>query len=78
MQELLSAFTEINNLSKRETEVFNHLVLGVGSRAEDISKMLGIRPNTVRIHLKNINTKLRVRGKTEALQKFLRFSLGNF
>ena len=64
------------SLSKREQDVLTLLVNRIVN-AEEISKRLGISQNTVRIHVKNINTKVRVRSKSEILSTFIGF-LGTF
>jgi CheY-like chemotaxis protein/DNA-binding CsgD family transcriptional regulator len=72
LREPLTAFVEKHNLSKREHEVLALLVHQVVS-AEDISEQLGISRNTVRIHLKNINTKVGTNSKSELLGRFIEF-----
>ncbi|NRA68362.1 MAG: helix-turn-helix transcriptional regulator [Pseudobacteriovorax sp.] len=65
-------FSRKYNLSKRETDVLTLLVSRVVN-AEQISRHLGISQNTVRIHVKNINTKVGVRSKSEILSSFIGF-----
>ncbi|MFW7380640.1 MAG: response regulator [Oligoflexus sp.] len=74
--EPLKAFSEKHSLSKREQDVLALLVNQVVS-AEDISDQLGISRNTVRIHLKNINTKAGTTSKSELLGKFIEFVIQN-
>lgn len=69
-------FSRKHNLSKREQDVLTLLVSRVVN-AEQISKHLGISQNTVRIHVKNINTKVGVRSKSEILSAFIGF-LGSY
>lgn len=53
------------SLSNRELDVLN--VLATGSRTEEAAWQLGISPNTLRTHLKNILVKLEARSKLEAV-----------
>lgn len=64
------------NLSKREQEVLALLANQIVS-AEDISDQLSISRNTVRIHLKNINTKVGTNSKSELLGRFIEFVIQN-
>ena len=68
----LQEFTRLHGLSKREFDVLSLLVHQVVS-AESISEHLGISRNTVRIHLKNINTKVGTTSKSELLGKFIEY-----
>jgi two-component system response regulator len=72
MKDSLEQFAQKHNLSKRELDVLQLLVQQVVS-AEDISEKLGISRNTVRIHLKNINTKVGTNSKSELLGRFIEF-----
>ena len=72
LKEPLVAFVAKYNLSKREHDVLSLLVHQVVS-AENISEHLGISRNTVRIHLKNINTKVGTTSKSELLGRFIEF-----
>ncbi|SMF49106.1 response regulator [Pseudobacteriovorax antillogorgiicola] len=72
LKEPLEAFVAKHGLSKREHDVLALLVHQVVS-AENISEHLGISRNTVRIHLKNINTKVGTTSKSELLGKFIEF-----
>lgn len=72
LKEPLAAFVNKHNLSRREHDVLTLLVHQVVS-AENISEHLGISRNTVRIHLKNINTKVGTTSKSELLGKFIEF-----
>lgn len=69
-------FSNKYGLSKREQDVLTLLVNRIVN-AEEISRRLGISQNTVRIHVKNINTKVGVRSKSEILSTFIGF-LGSF
>ncbi len=66
----LETFASLHQLSPRERDVLAQLVNKVVS-AEDISKNLGISRNTVRIHLKNINSKVGTNSKSELLGRFI-------
>jgi DNA-binding CsgD family transcriptional regulator len=66
------AFSKQYNLSPREQDVLQ-LMIGRVVNAEDISQKLGISQNTVRIHVKNINSKVGARSKTEILSAFILF-----
>ncbi len=72
LKEPLAAFVSKHSLSRREHDVLTLLVHQVVS-AENISEHLGISRNTVRIHLKNINTKVGTTSKSELLGKFIEF-----
>ena len=72
LKEPLQAFVDKFSLSRREHDVLALLVHQVVS-AENISEHLGISRNTVRIHLKNINTKVGTTSKSELLGRFIEF-----
>lgn len=55
-------------LSKRETEILELLVLGLANK--EIAHRLGLSVETVRVHLKRIYDKLHVHSRTEAAMKF--------
>ncbi len=55
-------------LSRRETEILEHLCEGLANK--EIADRLGISVETVRVHLKHIYEKLHVRSRTEAAMKF--------
>ncbi|NRA63155.1 MAG: helix-turn-helix transcriptional regulator [Pseudobacteriovorax sp.] len=76
LQPKINEFSSKHELSRREKDVLEQLVQGNTSGAE-ISSSLGISPNTVRIHLKNINIRVGVHSKTEALASFLRHVVTN-
>lgn len=60
-------------LSEREQEVLECLVDGASNRA--IAHTLSISPNTVKVHLRNIYTKLGVSSRTEAVSSALQQGL---
>ena len=66
----LEDFTRKYGLSRRETDVFKELISGKTS-GKELSDALGISPNTVRIHLKNINLRVGVASKTTVISSFL-------
>jgi DNA-binding NarL/FixJ family response regulator len=55
-------------LSKRETEILEHLAIGLANK--EIADRLGISVETVRVHLRRIYEKLHVHSRTEAAMKF--------
>jgi DNA-binding NarL/FixJ family response regulator len=58
---------DIGTLSARENEVLHQLARGL--LYKEISDLLGISQNTVRLHIHNIYEKLHVHNRTEALNK---------
>ncbi len=74
IEEKVKEFASNFHLSPREVDVLYQLILGK-VRAEKSAAVLNISPNTVRIHLKNINLKVGCASKAEVLSKFIRFSL---
>ncbi|MGC4016984.1 MAG: response regulator transcription factor [Luteolibacter sp.] len=59
-----------SDLSSRETAILEWLCKGLANK--EIASELGIAPNTVRVHLRNIYEKLHVRSRTEAALKYLK------
>ena len=55
-------------LSKRETEILEHLAIGLANK--EIADRLTISVETVRVHLRRIYEKLHVHSRTEAAMKF--------
>ena len=45
--------------------------------ADELAEAMGISKNTVRIHLRNINTKLCINSKSELLGKFIEYTVNN-
>jgi len=60
---------EVQNLSRREEEILQHLAKGYSTK--EIADRLCVSANTVRTHLQHIYDKLHVRSRTEAVVKFL-------
>ncbi|MFD0894298.1 response regulator transcription factor [Luteolibacter ambystomatis] len=56
------------DLSRRETEVLGWVTKGYSNK--EIAKELGLSPDTVHWHLKQIYEKLRVKSRTQAALKF--------
>ena len=57
-------------LTKRETEVFNLLILNQSTK--DIAQKLGISEKTVRNHISNAIQKIGVKGRAAAVVELLR------
>jgi DNA-binding NarL/FixJ family response regulator len=55
-------------LSKRETEILEHLTKGLANK--EIADRLSISVETVRVHLRRVYEKLHVHSRTEAAMKF--------
>lgn len=62
------AETAVDNLTPRETEVLEMVVLGLGNK--EIAGRMGVSLRTVRFHLQHIYEKLHVHSRTEAALKF--------
>ncbi|MDF1672179.1 MAG: response regulator transcription factor [Vicingaceae bacterium] len=60
-------------LSKRETEILEHLSKGLNY--QQIAENLIISPSTVRKHIENIYKKLQVHNKMEAVQKAMKHNI---
>ncbi len=56
-------------MTPREREVVEHTLRG--HSADAIGKLLGISPGTVRIHRKNIYSKLRINSQGELFSAFI-------
>ncbi len=67
-------FADKFELTKREAEVFTLIASG-SVLPTDIAGKMGISQNTVRIHIKNVNTKMGTKSKTEFVVKFLKYVL---
>ncbi len=68
----INLFSNKYKLSVREKDILTAMVQGQVS-AEDIALHFGLSRNTVRIHIKNINSKVGVRSKAAILSEFIRF-----
>ena len=73
MKPSLDLFVKENQMTKREREILTLLIQQKVS-ADELGEALGISKNTVRIHLRNINTKLNISSKSELLGKFIEFA----
>ncbi len=69
----IDKFSEEYGLSKRETTVLYEMISGTVN-AKELASTLGISPNTIRIHVKNINGKVGVVSKAGILSTFIRFN----
>jgi len=58
------------DLTSREREVLRHMLEGLSNR--QIAAALGLSEHTVNIHVRNIQSKLGVSGRTEAVTVALR------
>jgi LuxR family maltose regulon positive regulatory protein len=63
------------SLSTREQEVLDHLVQGRSNR--EIARSMGISPQTVQTHIRNLHAKLDVGSRLEAVTKALRLGLAS-
>lgn len=61
------------HLTARESEVLN--AISRGYKNSEIAKLLGISPQTIPVHVRNIYTKLEVRSRTEAVFEARRLGL---
>jgi two-component system NarL family response regulator len=71
--ERLADRVSLQDLSDREREVLDRLAEGRSNK--QIAKALGIADGTVKVHVANILTKLRVQGRSEAVAVALRRGL---
>ena len=60
-------------LSKRELEVL--LLMGNGLTNQEIADNLFVSPNTVKTHISNIYFKLKVKRRTQAVQKAIELNI---
>ena len=58
----------LHSLSRRETDMLSALSRGMTNR--EMSKELGISPNTVKFHLSNLYDKLAVKSRAQAIAFF--------
>ncbi|WP_286238053.1 response regulator transcription factor [Neptuniibacter halophilus] len=72
--ELMPLFLpDLKDLTRSEQKILRHLGCGRGNQA--IADILGIKKSTVKVHLVNIYSKLKVRNRTELVSRFLSLSL---
>ena len=62
------AASVVDNLTPRETEVLELVILGLGNK--EIAERMGVSVAAVRFHLQHIYEKLHVHSRTEAALKF--------
>lgn len=67
-QPMKAKVDEDMKLSKRETEILEHLTKGLANK--EIADRLDISVETVRVHLRRVYEKLHVHSRTEAAMKF--------
>ena len=67
-QPVKSSESDPVRLSKRETEILEHLTKGLANK--EIADRLDISVETVRVHLRRVYEKLHVHSRTEAAMKF--------
>jgi DNA-binding CsgD family transcriptional regulator len=65
----VSVFARACGLSRRETELLDHLVSGAGTR--DIARLMFVSEHTVQDHLKSIFTKTATRSRRSLLARAL-------
>lgn len=64
-----SSSSRIYKLTPREDELLR--ALGSGNTNAEIARILGVSPNTVKFHLRNLYSKLDVRNRAEAVARHL-------
>ena len=70
----LQEFSKLNQFSRRESDIFRLLANRV-TTSDQIGKVLGLSPNTVSNHFKNLLQKSETNSKTELLALFTEFCL---
>jgi DNA-binding CsgD family transcriptional regulator len=61
----------VDRLTPRETEILQRMADGLTQ--DEIAAILGISRHTLRTHVQNVLTKLRVRSRLEALAEAVRY-----
>lgn len=70
--DLLEAFCQQHQLTKREAEII-HLLVRKITTAEGLAVRLKVSKNTVRIHLQNLLSKTQNSSKTELMADIVQF-----
>ncbi|SMF01042.1 helix-turn-helix domain-containing protein [Pseudobacteriovorax antillogorgiicola] len=74
LSDAIEGFSNLYKLSGRERDILRVMTLGTCT-GRGIAESLEISPNTVRIHLKNINAKVGVSSKAHLLSRLLAYTM---
>lgn len=70
LENKIQTFCENYSFSRRETSVLMGII-ACGTKHSDLADYLEISPNTLRIHLRNMNQKANTAGISSLLQRFI-------